>query len=1186
MLMTRVFFEQRFINIWQEPQSPATMLAGKNLQDDLKKVFQKNCQLTTKAEAEIILIEFEQIRVENEWWNELDVTALLDEEGKPRWEGYIIQEYNGKIFIIGSDKRGLIYGIYDFSQQIGVSPWHFFADVPEKKQKNFQLAKNYRKLDFPSVQYRGIFINDEEELNHWAKKHTSDETIGPETYGHIFDLLLRLKANYLWPAMHVNFFNNNPENGRLANEMGIIIGTSHCDMLLRSNQHEWSPWLESQGYKAGEIEYDYSISGKNREVLKEYWTGSVEMNKDYDVSYTVGMRGIHDSGFITRKIDENNNLSNEEKINHKKVLLEKIIADQRQILKKSIHKDPKDILQTFVPYKEVLAYYDDGLYIPEDVTIIWANDNYGNIRRYPSASERERSGGHGLYYHSSYWAPRNMHYLFINSTPLAKMKNEFQKAWNNGIRKMWVLNVGAIKPIEQDLEFFTRFSWEIGKETTTKDVLLFLEDWINRDFSGQIGNETAKLLNEFTQVVNVRKIEMLDPNTFSQIGYGDEAARRLNLLEELFNQVNLLSKKIKSEEKDAFFQIVQMKIHAAYYKNAEFYYADRSCLAYQQGKMQAADRYREASAEFTEMMRWMIHYYNKIMCSGKWDQILTPELAPPPNMKMYPPTKPALKIESAELGIVCWQAAKQTENLVFEQHAQQVKWFEVFNKGAGEVLYQIEAPDWLILSQYTGSVSTEERIMVRLADNQSLVRKTGDIIITTAEKKMYIPAFYEPSRFDLSKGGISDRDGVVSIALENYSEITKSKGETGWQIRKEQGRYEGAAIEANAPELTALPTNNLRENPQISYNFNLKQSGSFLLELYRQPSLNSTGEIRLGVTFDDSSFYIISSTVTDEHRGNWEEAILNDTDKLYLEIPYLQAGPQRITFFMIDSYVCLTKAVIYTEGFIQTSLGPLSYEKGYQNKYEKLPTFASEHQLICEETYQCPQSVVEHPVMLFADSSFYSQDFIGADLMRMDQNQLGEKKYQSRLDGTKDVVADYLANQRLIEKHGQIAFEAEQVLAQDSNAYMTKTTIGEWEHVGAPSNGGMGLGMVVKEIANDKWKNPTETPGLHFNFIINNPGDYAVWLLLKYSTRGHDKIIIAVDGQVCQSDTYISQRGLFSYLNLSIWHWNQLTSLSFSKGKHILSVYGVSSEVVIDRIYLTKNGDLPPLDAQWDQLKN
>ena len=765
------------------------LLAVDNLKKDLTTVFSKEVvEKNNQIDAEIVLLRYEIAACDASLSEKLNLQELKDEHGKLFREGFLLAVLDGTIYIVGNDKRGMIYGIYEFSQRIGVSPWHYFADIPIKQKNFFHFPKNFRMIDYPSVEYRGIFINDEEELEHWAKKHTDDGTIGPKTYQKVFELLLRLKANYIWPAMHVNFFNENPENGRLANEMGIIVGTSHCDMLLRSNQHEWFPWLQTHGYGDAGIEYDYSIPGKNRDILREYWTGSVEMNKDYDVSYTVGMRGIHDTGFITKVIDEDESLSEHDRYEQKKKLLEKVICDQREILVKTLKKDPSAILQTFVPYKEVLTYYDNGLQIPEDITIIWANDNYGNIRRYPNNADLHRSGGHGLYYHSSYWAPNNMHYLFINSTPLAKMKNELQKAWDNGIQKMWVLNVGSIKPIEQDLEFFMRFAWEIGKEQTTLDIIDFLAGWMNREFTGGIGQEVAQILNKFTQIVNIRKIEMMDPNTFSQVVFGDEAARRLWKLKELFDISNELAKKVAPNEKAGFFQLVQMKIHAAYYKNAEFYFADRSCLAYDQGKMQAAERYREISSEFTQQLRWMIYYYNKVMSDGKWDEILTPEQAPPPNMKMYPPTKPALTIAKPGLGVCWWQPAQHREDLVFSKGAGQIKWIEVFNKGAAAIEYQITAPEWLKLSSLGGVVTTEERILVELAENIVDIPEKGIIKVSGVGEEITIPVIVENRK--VCKFAY-ERDGAISIPLQRYSTIENNNDDLGWYIHPYQGRYEG-----------------------------------------------------------------------------------------------------------------------------------------------------------------------------------------------------------------------------------------------------------------------------------------------------------------------------------------------------------------------------------------------------------
>ena len=323
---------------------------------------------------------------------------LRDEKGVLIKEAYLLCVREGRLIIAGSDRRGTIYGIYEFCEKIGVSPWYFWADVPVKEKQEIRLPEDFFRTDHPSVEYRGIFINDEEELEAWVKKHMGEETIGVKTYEKVFELLLRLKANYIWPAMHVNSFNSKRENGALAERMGIVVGTSHCDMLMRSNNREWRPWIAKKGYQ--DAVYDYSVPGRNREILQEYWRESVEQNQDFEVCYTLGMRGIHDSGFETRGLE---NKSEEEKRQAKVELLETIIRDQRSILRDTLGHDT---MMTFIPYKEVLDLYDHGLEVPEDMTLVWANDNYGYIRRYPSEKEKKRSGGNGIYYHNSYWALR------------------------------------------------------------------------------------------------------------------------------------------------------------------------------------------------------------------------------------------------------------------------------------------------------------------------------------------------------------------------------------------------------------------------------------------------------------------------------------------------------------------------------------------------------------------------------------------------------------------------------------------------------------------------------------------------------------------------------------------------------------------------------------------------------------
>ena len=273
-----------------ERESEAVKLAVSNLIRDFKRVLQINTEVYD-PDSQHILVGTVGVC---EDFEEEDLVGLFSSHGRRRKEAYVIRDRRGRLVIAGSDRRGTVFGIYEFCRTVlGVSPWYFMADVPIHPKTEISLPDDYHVSDHPSIEYRGIFINDEEELDHWAQRYLGETTIGIKTYEKIFELMLRLKMNYLWPAMHVNAFNANPENAKLADKMGIVIGTSHCDMLMRSNNKEWRPWLEKKGY--GGMPYDFTASEKSRDAIIEYWQEAVEQNKDYEVTYTLGMRGIHDS---------------------------------------------------------------------------------------------------------------------------------------------------------------------------------------------------------------------------------------------------------------------------------------------------------------------------------------------------------------------------------------------------------------------------------------------------------------------------------------------------------------------------------------------------------------------------------------------------------------------------------------------------------------------------------------------------------------------------------------------------------------------------------------------------------------------------------------------------------------------------------------------------------------------------
>ena len=356
-----------------------------------------------------------------------------------KWESFIISVVNQPLpglkqalVIAGSDARGTAFGVFEFSRVMGVSPWTWWADVHPAPHTELYVAPASYIQGPPSVKYRGIFLNDEDwGLQPWAatKMDTDVRDIGPKTYARIFELLLRLKANYIWPAMHpcTKAFYYYPENPRLANDYSIVVGSSHCEPMLRNNVFEWAEnYVHEYGITSGEWRYDH-----NKTQIYNYWKDRVQQSSHYQSVYTVGMRGIHDGS-----------MPGPSAMPDKVKLMEEIISDQRQLLGNGTGKAPQDIPQIFCPYKEVLNIYRNGLSLPDDVTIVWADDNYGYIRQLSGEQEQKRSGRSGVYYHLSYWgAPQD--YLWLSSVSPSLISYEMSKAYYYGADRVWIFNVGV-----------------------------------------------------------------------------------------------------------------------------------------------------------------------------------------------------------------------------------------------------------------------------------------------------------------------------------------------------------------------------------------------------------------------------------------------------------------------------------------------------------------------------------------------------------------------------------------------------------------------------------------------------------------------------------------------------------------------------------------------------------------------
>jgi hypothetical protein len=531
------------------------------------------------------------------------------------------------LVIAGSDRRGTAFGVFSLSEAMGVSPWYWWADVPpQTKPEIFVNADRFISKE-PSVRYRGIFLNDEDwGLQEWAEKNFESgandvKDIGPKTYAKVFELLLRLKANFVWPAMHPSTaaFNAYASNKVVADDYAIVMGSSHAEPMLRNNVYEWSRFVDPvTGASYSDSDWNYSI---NRDGVYRYWEQRVMANGVYENVYTLGKRGIHDSGMV----EGSNNTE-------KAAWLNTIFTDQRQILTNHVNPDATKIPQIFVPYKEVLDIYDTGLVnVPSDVTLVWPDDNHGYIRRLSDPNEQQRPGGGGVYYHISYWgSPAD--YLWLCSTPPSLIWEELTKAYDYNCGRLWVINVGDIKPAEICLEFAMRLAWNVNRydENAQAD---WLTEWAAREFGTAYAPEIAAVLNEYYRLGYARKPEhmswvdadALSPAgpypLFSHVHFGDEASKRLADYASLTNRAQAVYDALPSSKRSAFFETVLYPIRGADGMNRKFLNAGRAQMASIQGRNTVASHSSASQQGYNDIQTDTLTY-NQVIEAGKWNEMM------------------------------------------------------------------------------------------------------------------------------------------------------------------------------------------------------------------------------------------------------------------------------------------------------------------------------------------------------------------------------------------------------------------------------------------------------------------------------------------------------------------------------------------------------------------------------------
>lgn len=590
----------------------------------------------------------------------IDISAL-----KNKKQAFMLAvSEDGKLVVAGSDSHGTAYGILEISRLLGVSPWEWWADVTPEKKEMFRLSSNFRELQSPSVEYRGIFINDEDwGLMPWSNKtyEPSDVKgeIGPRTNERIFELLLRLRTNTYWPAMHectLPFFLTKG-NREAAKKYGIFMGASHCEPMACNAAGEWK--IRGKGA------YDYV---NNSPAVYQFWENRVKEVAGQEILYTLGMRGVHDGKMQGAKTVE-----------EQKAVLNRVFVDQRGLLEKYVNKDVTQVPQVFIPYKEVLDIYHAGLQVPEDVTLMWCDDNYGYIRHFPTAEERARKGGNGVYYHVSYWGRPHDH-LWLSTMSPSLIYQQMKQAYDQGIQKMWILNVGDIKPAEYQIELFMDMAWNLDK-VSSEGVTAHLKHWLERELGTSCAKTILSVMQEHYRLAHIRKPEFMG-NTREEeknpvyrvvkdLPWSErEINERLNAYSELSETVEKAASKVPAGRQSAYFELVKYPVQAATQMNRKLLYAQLA--RHDKEDWEKSDAAYDSIAALTQ-------HYNSLE-NGKWNRMMDfkPRKLPVFNRVER---KAATAPMTADRKAVCqWNAAEAKkgnaivcEGLGYESKAAEIK---------------------------------------------------------------------------------------------------------------------------------------------------------------------------------------------------------------------------------------------------------------------------------------------------------------------------------------------------------------------------------------------------------------------------------------------------------------------------------------------------------------------------------
>ena len=529
-----------------------------------------------------------------------------------KWESFVTQVVKSPIpgcsravIIAGSDPRGTIYGLYDISEQIGVSPWYWWADVPIKQHKEIYILPEGKAQGPPSIKYRGIFLNDEQPgLSGWVQQNYADTPYGigynAQFYANVFELLLRLRANYLWPAIWGSMFEvDDTANQPLADAWEIVLGSSHTEPMMRA-QNEFGTFYTNKGL--GPWAYD-----QNNKTIDEYFVYGAQRAKPYanNSLFTMGMRGSGDTAIAGLGVDAIVSL------------LEAVVKSQRNVIETVLDTDAVDIPQMWCLYKEVMSYIQEGLSIPEDITLLWADDNWGNVRRVPIDEEKTRPGGAGVYYHFDYVGDTR-NYKWINTIQLEKTAEQMQLAYAHGADRIWIVNVGDLKPLEVPISHFLDMAYDV-KQWGVSDVGKWTTAWATREFGPEQAAEITDIMTRYGMYAARRKFELVEPYVYSVINY-NEGDAILQQWQALVDDAQDVYDKLGEAYQPAFFEMVLHPVLGGQLIHQVHIGAEKNMVYANQHRNSANDMIADVLARFQADGKLTARWDD--LLGGKWSRML------------------------------------------------------------------------------------------------------------------------------------------------------------------------------------------------------------------------------------------------------------------------------------------------------------------------------------------------------------------------------------------------------------------------------------------------------------------------------------------------------------------------------------------------------------------------------------